>query len=153
MGEGPESLISALIQLFVRIAAARRGEYAGVAEAATAGGLVRQERDMPSYLLIESRDPYSSQAVLGHVELAVALRRAGSQVALYLVQNGVLPARAGADGDALHEALAFGVEVLADDFSLRERGIAANDISRGVRLAQIDTVVERLAQDWKVLFL
>ena len=108
---------------------------------------------MPDYLLIESRDPFSTQAVTGHVELAVALRRAGSRVALYLVQNGVLPARAGADGDALHEALAAGVEVLADDFSLRERGIGEEDIARGVQPASIGLVVERLATAWKVLFL
>jgi predicted peroxiredoxin len=108
---------------------------------------------MANYLLIESRDPFSTGAVLSHVELAVALRRAGSEVALYLVQNGVLPARAGADGDALHEALAAGVEVLADDFSLRERGISSDEVFRGVRPASIDTVVARLAEDWKVLFL
>lgn len=108
---------------------------------------------MASYLLIESRDPFSTQAVAGHVELAVALRRAGSKVALYLVQNGVLPCRAGADGDALHEALAAGVEVLADDFSLRERGIRDADVARGVKPAPISLVVERLADSWKVLFL
>jgi hypothetical protein len=106
-----------------------------------------------SYLLVESRDPFSTQAVPGHVELAVGLRRAGSEVALYLVQNGVLPCRAGADGDALHEALAAGVEVLADDFSLRERGIAEAEVARGVKPASIDLVVNRLAASWKVLFL
>jgi hypothetical protein len=103
--------------------------------------------------LIESRDPFSTQAVLGHAELAIGLRRAGSAVALFLVQNGVLPCRAGADGEALHEALAAGVEVLADDFSLRERGIGEKDIARGVKPASIVVVVERLAQSWKVLFL
>jgi hypothetical protein len=108
---------------------------------------------MPSYLLIESRDPFTTQAVLGHVELAVALRRAGSPVALFLVQNGVLPCRAGADGEALHEALAAGVEILADEFSLRERGISDADIARGVRPAPIDVVVQRLSDSWKVLFL
>ena len=108
---------------------------------------------MPSYLLIESRDPFSTQAVSGHVELAVALKRSGSDVALYLVQNGVLPCRAGADGDALHEDFAAGVEVLADDFSLRERGIAGRDVARGVKPADIDYVVKRLADGWKVLFL
>jgi hypothetical protein len=111
------------------------------------------ETAVTSYLLIESRDPFSTQAVHGHVELAVALRRAGAPVALYLVQNGVLPCRAGADGDALHEALAAGVEVLADEFSLRERGIGEADVARGVRSAPIGAVVERLAQSWKVLFL
>ena len=66
---------------------------------------------MSSYLLIESRDPFTSPAVAGHVELAAGLRRGGSEVAIYLVQDGVLPCRAGADGEALHEALAAGVEV------------------------------------------
>lgn len=107
---------------------------------------------MPRYLLIESRDPFSSQAVEEHIELAAALRRSGNEVALFLVQNGVLPCRPGADGEALHEALAAGVEVLADDFSLSERGIAASDIARGVSVAPIDLVVERLAASWNVLF-
>jgi hypothetical protein len=65
----------------------------------------------------------------------------------------VLPCRAGADGDALHEALAADVEVLADEYSLRERGISGADISRGVRPASIDVVVECLADSWKVMFL
>jgi sulfur relay (sulfurtransferase) complex TusBCD TusD component (DsrE family) len=108
---------------------------------------------MANYLLIESRDPFSTQAVSGHAELAVELRRAGSTVSLYLVQNGVLPCRSGADGGALHEALAAGVEVLADDFSLQERGIALSDVARGVKPASIGLVAERLADAWKVIFL
>lgn len=108
---------------------------------------------MPSYLLIETRDPFSERAVTGHVELAVGLRRAGSDVSLYLAQNGVLPCRPGADADSLHEALAAGVEVLADAFSLRERGIAERDIARGVKPAAIGLVVERLAAGAKVMFL
>lgn len=108
---------------------------------------------MPNYLLIESRDPFTAQAVSGHVGLAVDLARAGLAVTLYLVQNGVLPCRAGADGDALHEALAAGVEVLADDFSLRERGIGERDVARGVKPASIGVVIGRLADAWKVMFL
>ena len=108
---------------------------------------------MQNYLLIESRDPFTAQVVSGHVELAVGLRRAGNAVTLYLVQNGVLPARAGADGGALHEAMAAGVEVLADDFSLRERGIGERDVARGVKPAAIGVVVDRLADDWKVMLL
>ena len=108
---------------------------------------------MSNYLLIESRDPFTSQAVSGHAELAVGLVRTGHAVALYLVQNGVLPCRAGADRDSLHEALAAGVEVLADDFSLRERGIPEHDVARGVKVASIGLVADRLADAWKVLFL
>jgi hypothetical protein len=101
---------------------------------------------MPNYLLIESRDPFTTPAVCGHVELAVGLRRAGSAVTLYLVQNGV-------DGGALHEALAAGVDVLADDFSLHERGIGEGDVARGVKRASIGIVPRRLAEAWKVMFL
>ena len=108
---------------------------------------------MSKYLLIEASDPFTSTAVLRHVDLAVALRRSGSDVSLYLVQDGVLPCRSGADGEALHEALAAGIEVLADDFSLRERGIAATDVARGVRPAAIELVIKRLADSWKVMFL
>lgn len=108
---------------------------------------------MSKYLLIESRDPYESDAVRDHVELAVGLRRAGAKVSLYLVQNGVLPCRSGANATELQEALAGGVEVLADDFSLRERGISDATVTRGVKPAAIDGVVDRLADGWKVLFL
>lgn len=107
---------------------------------------------MSKYLLIESRDPFSSNAVEQHIELAAALRRDGHAVALFLVQDGVLPCRSGADGEMLHEALAAGVEILADDFSLRERGIDSANVARGVTPARIDTVIERLGASCKALF-
>ena len=108
---------------------------------------------MSKYLLIESQDSFSSHAVEEHVELAAGLKRAGNDVTLYLVQNGVLPIRSGADGELLHEAISAGIEVLADDFSLRERGIADADVARGVKPAAIGSVIERLASSWKVMFL
>lgn len=108
---------------------------------------------MSKYLLLESRDAYESTAVRDHVEWACALRRDGREVAFYLVQNGVLGSRSGANNEELQEALAAGIEVLADDFSLRERGIGDSEIARGVRPAAIDVVIERLAAGWKVMFL
>lgn len=131
----------------------RRGRIPPWPKGATRGGTVRREPKVRNYLLIESRDPFTAQAVPGHVGLAVGLRRAGNNVTLYLVQNGVLPARAGADGGALQEAMTAGVEVLADDFSLRERGIAERDVARGVKPAAIGLVAKRLAEAWKVMFL
>lgn len=107
---------------------------------------------MSRYLLIESRDPFESAAMRGHVGLAAGLRRAGAEVTLYLVQNGVLGCRAGADAAELGEALAAGVELLADDFSLRERGIGEADLMRGVRPAAIEAVIGRLASGWKAMF-
>jgi intracellular sulfur oxidation DsrE/DsrF family protein len=105
------------------------------------------------YLLVESRDSFESTAARDHVEWAAQLRRRGRDVTLYLVQNAVLACRSGASKEELQEAVAAGIEVLADDFSLRERGIRETDIARGVRPASIGLLVERLAAGWKVMFL
>ena len=48
---------------------------------------------MAKYLLIESRDPFDSNDVANFHELATGLIREGNEVTLFLVQNGVLPAR------------------------------------------------------------
>ena len=87
---------------------------------------------MAKYVFIQSRDPFSSVDAAHDVELIVELLRAGGEVTLFLVQNGVLPARRSTRSGALSALAANGVRVLADDFSLRVRGIAA---SRGWRRA------------------
>jgi sulfur relay (sulfurtransferase) complex TusBCD TusD component (DsrE family) len=51
---------------------------------------------MRGYLLIESRDPFESTGAARTCELAIQLRAAGHDVALFLVQNGVLAVRSGA---------------------------------------------------------
>jgi len=108
---------------------------------------------MSKYLLIQSRDAFESTAVRDHVEWAGALRRQGQDVAIYLVQNGVLSSRSGADNEDLQEAIAAGIEVLADGFSLQERGIGIREVARGVRPAALELVVDRLAAGWKAMFL
>ena len=52
---------------------------------------------MARYLLISSRDPFESADTSAYYELAAGLAREGNEVAVFLVQNGVLTARAGAD--------------------------------------------------------
>lgn len=104
------------------------------------------------YLLIESRDPYESSVVSQHFGLAVRLHEAGHAVSVFLVQNAVLPARQHAARGALAPVLAAGIEVLADEFSLRERGIETRGVN-GIRPAPIGVVVERMAAGWKTVFL
>lgn len=80
---------------------------------------------MANYLLIESRDPYDSADAGPWGALAQELAAHGHPTTVYLVQNGVFPARRGARHNTLLTDLAdAGVTVLADDFSLRERAIA-----------------------------
>lgn len=105
-----------------------------------------------NYLIIVSEDPFEMPTARRAGELALQLKRRGHGVALYLVQNGVLASRARAAGDALSPAIASAVEVMADDFSLRERGIESGDLRPGVVNAPIDAVVNRLASGWNTLW-
>ena len=107
---------------------------------------------MTNYIFIESRDPFDWNEVARTYELAMQLRAAGHEVALFLVQNGVLPVRAGCRQTGLDKISGTGIEVLADDFSLRERGIAATALVNGIRPASIDFVVERMAAGWKTIW-
>ena len=108
---------------------------------------------MIDYLMIESRDPFDSSDVANFLALADGLSKAGNnRVTLFLIQNGVLPARHGARSAPLAVLAANGVEVLADDFSLRERGISANRLLPGIKAAPLDTVVDRLAGGCKALW-
>src|SRR6185312_3888585 len=73
------------------------------------------------FVFVESRDPYDSADCQALQELAAALAGRGHPVTLFLVQNGVLPARAGARlSSQLTGLVSQGVRVLADDFALRE---------------------------------
>jgi intracellular sulfur oxidation DsrE/DsrF family protein len=107
---------------------------------------------MAGYLLIESRDPFDSADVPAFWELAQGLVRDGNQVTLFLVQNGVLPARPSARSDALAALARAGVEVLADEFSLRERGIQTDRLASGVKSAKLDVVLDQLEQGRKALW-
>jgi len=107
---------------------------------------------MADYLLVESRDPFEFNGVLEFFRLGIALARQDNSVRVFLVQNGVLPARKGAMGEAIRELMAAGIEVLADEFSLRERGIGAGRLAEGVRPAALDFVVDRLAAGDRVLW-
>ena len=107
---------------------------------------------MTRYLLIESLDPFESNDVDRYHALAADLARAGNQVTVFLVQNAVLAARRGARSGALTALVEQRVEVLADEFSLRERGIAATRLAPGVAPASLGVVIDRLADGWKTLW-
>lgn len=105
---------------------------------------------MAQYLLIESRDPFESNDVGYYYELAKGLQGGGNQVTLFLAQNGVLPARPSAHSGTLSALAQSGVTVLADDFSLQERGIT--NLAEGVKASPIDVVVDHLAAGHKTLW-
>lgn len=99
---------------------------------------------MAKYLLIESRDPQEAAAVGEYCDLARDLQAQGNDVTLFLVQNGVFAARRGFQGSRAGQL--GGVSVLADDFSLRQRGIANGEVAPGVRIAGTGEIVDLLVQ-------
>lgn len=107
---------------------------------------------MENYLLIESRDTFDVRGPGFCCELAGRLLRRGDRVSVLLVQNGVLPARAGARAGALAELAVAGAEVMADDFSLRERAIAADALISGVTPVSLEVVVDRMTAGWKIIW-
>jgi len=107
---------------------------------------------MPKYLLIESRGPFDSRDTQCYYDLATELAKAGDEVAMFLVQNGVMGTRTGSKDLGLGAVTAAGVQVLADDFSLRERAIPANGLIDGVSAASLDTVIDQLAEGRKAIW-
>lgn len=107
---------------------------------------------MAKYLLIESRDPFEASDAGNSYELAAGLAKEGHTVTVFLVQNGVLPARPSARSKAVSALSSAGVQVLADEFSLRERGISANRLAAGVKAAPLDVVIDQLAEGRKTLW-
>jgi sulfur relay (sulfurtransferase) complex TusBCD TusD component (DsrE family) len=105
---------------------------------------------MAEYLLIESRDPFESNDVGYYYELARGLVEAGNQVTLFLIQNAVFAARRSAQTPKLHALVGSGIKILADDFALKERGIAK--LLDGVQIAPIEIVVDHLEAGHKTLW-
>lgn len=96
---------------------------------------------MKEYCLIESRDPFESLDVAFTYNLAAKLAAKGNDVTLFLVQNGVLPARVSARSSLKDVARLKGVRVLVDAFSLGERGIRPDELLLGVAPSPIDFVI------------
>ncbi len=103
---------------------------------------------MSNYLFVETRDPFEFADVGQLYDLAGELSGGGHDVTVFLVQNAVLGARSGAKANALQSLAGGGkVTVLADDYSLGERGITPDGLSAGVTVSTMDTLVDLMLED------
>ena len=98
---------------------------------------------MTEYVLIESRDSFESRDTEFVEQTAIAIKERGHRVTVFLLQNGVFAARKTARLQRLADA---GVILLADDFSLRERGIKATELAQGVQESGINSLVDAITQ-------
>ena len=101
---------------------------------------------MANYVLVESRDPFESRDVPYYYDLAAQLAADGQNVTLFLVQNAVLAARSTVPDNPL-TAVAGNVTVIADEFSLRERGIGAGETIAAIDVAEIDKLVDLMLDE------
>ena len=104
------------------------------------------------FLLIASRDPWTHAGIRRCYELASDLAREGQRVTLFLVQNGVLPARPSPASAELEALSRQGIRVVADEFSLRERGIARSRLAAGIEAGALEVVIEALEDGARVLW-
>lgn len=102
---------------------------------------------MSKYLLVESRDPFETPDSRQLLELADSLGREGNEVTVYLIQNAVLATRSAAKVEGLDKLLVTdGVQILADDYSLQERGIDGTDLAAGVGISNMDQLVDLIVE-------
>jgi predicted peroxiredoxin len=99
---------------------------------------------MSQYVFIESRDPFESRDTEFVEQTALAIKERGHTVTVFLVQNGVFAARD--NTGQLRRLAQAGVILLADDFSLRERGIKTEELAQSIAEAGIDRLVDAIAQ-------
>ena len=102
---------------------------------------------MTNYIFIESRDPFESRDTRFVEEMATALKQRGNKVTVFLIQNGVLATRRNARDPYLARLTQGGIRLLADDFSLCERGIQSSELHPGVRASSIEVLVDALLQE------
>ncbi len=102
---------------------------------------------MTNYIFIESRDPFESRDTQFVEETAIALKKGGHKVIIFLVQNGVLACRRNVSDSYLARLTEAGVTLLADDFSMRERGIQSAELLSSVLPSNIETLVDALVQE------
>lgn len=103
---------------------------------------------MAAYTFISSRDPVDGDRSVHHI--AADLAGAGHDVTLFMVENGAFLARKTACEDLRGRLAGAGVALLADDFSLTERGIVDDALADGVDATPLDVLVDHLAQGRKV---
>src|SRR5712691_4102169 len=90
---------------------------------------------MAQYLLIESKSPLEGGDY--SFELAKQLRPLQHNVTIYLIQDAVFAARKrfGAGEKLIAEAKAQKLTLLADEVSLRQRGVTKERLAEGVRVS------------------
>ncbi len=106
---------------------------------------------MAKYFLIESQSPFDYPEVNNNYSLASDLAAAGNDVTLFLIENGVLAARKAVASSGLTSL--EGVKLLADEFSLDERGIEQTELGTTIEVSTVVSIVDAMSEGQKMMWL
>ena len=107
---------------------------------------------MAKYFLFESSDYFTQRDTETHWQLASDLKEAGNEVILFLVGNGVLPARKSVATPSLTKLAKSGVQIWADPLALRERGITHDTLLPDVQMTDMHEAINCIAQGYKAIW-
>jgi hypothetical protein len=107
---------------------------------------------MKRFILIDSRDPFEESDGEWLRTLAVDLKAASHSASVFLVESAVFAARKHAQGGALDALKRAGVEIRADEFALRERGVRDADTAPEVTPSPIDYIVTEMIRGASVIW-
>lgn len=99
---------------------------------------------MRELLIIETRDAADHKDPARMAELAAGMHRMGIPATIFLAENGAFNARGNGE-PGLAAAISEGVNVAVDRFAMDERGIGEKQLTKGISVADIELVVDRLA--------
>lgn len=97
------------------------------------------------FLLIESRSTWESGEIDAFLRTALELASAGGQVDLFLIQNGVLMARTGAEPLIAALQQQSGITIWVDEFSLAAR-LPEPRLLEGLVVAGVDKLVDLMVR-------
>ncbi len=106
---------------------------------------------MAKYFLIESQSPFDYPEVNNNYNLASDLAASGNDVTLFLIENGVLAARSAVASPGLTSL--EGVKLLADEFSLDERGIDRTELGSSIEVSSVTSIVDAMSEGQKMMWL
>ena len=107
---------------------------------------------MRPFVLIESRDPFEDGDGRWYRQLAADLNSSGRVASVFLAENAVFAARRRISVEFLDTLKGAAVEIRADEFALRERGIGADELAPGIAAAPIAYIVDQMAAGASVMW-
>ncbi|MBE0521524.1 MAG: DsrE family protein [Candidatus Methanoperedenaceae archaeon] len=103
---------------------------------------------MTSLLMVLSKDPYTTETPDLVLDIGLDATAKGSDVAIYLVEDGVTAARKSEFGDKLAAAQAKGVRIFADDKAVLSRAMTGKMIN-GVEVKEISSLLDFIMDDYE----